>query len=221
MANDTHVLPGWLKGMAAFTAGKNNHSHYRFSLKTGLTTAVFILFISMFSVLAFVPSVRAQVTKIIAGVVPAPLGTLPGACPHISGGWVGSGVFIWPTSLHVISGTDYEPQLPHPAIDIAASLDSPVVAVDSGVVIFAGRNDYDLGYGNMVIIDHRNGWQSLYAHLDAVKTICGENVKQGQLIGLAGQTGNSPSVHLHFELWQVGANGQVDKVNPHLYLPKP
>ena len=112
------------------------------------------------SVLAFVPSVRAQVGRIIAGVVPTPLVSLPGACPHITGGWVGSGVFIWPTALHVISGYDYNIQL-HPAIDLAAALDAPVVAIDAGVVIFAGYNDYDYGYGNMVIIDHRNGWQSL------------------------------------------------------------
>jgi murein DD-endopeptidase MepM/ murein hydrolase activator NlpD len=72
----------------------------------------------------------------------------------------------------------------------------------------------------MVVIDHRNGWQSLYAHLDVVKIACGENVDQGQLIGLAGQTGNAPFPQLHFELWQT-INGQVNKVNPHLYLPQP
>ena len=190
-------------------------------MKTGLMSSILIVLIIAVSVLVFVPSVRAQVGRIIAGVVPAPLATLPGACPHTTGGTVGSGIFIWPTALHVISGSDYNLQTGHLAIDLAAAKDASVVAIDAGIVIFAGKNDFDLGYGNMVIVDHRNGWQSLYAHLDVVKVGCGENVKQGQLIGLAGQSGNSPTVHLHFELWQVNADGQVNKVNPHLYLPAP
>ncbi len=220
LAESTPASPAWPKRLSPITDIKYPHSHFRFSLRSGVTSAILVVLIMAVSVLAFVPSVRAQVGRIIAGVVPTPLVSLPGACPHITGGWVGSGVFIWPTALHYISGYDYNVQL-HPAIDLAASMDSPVVAVDTGVVIFAGYNDYDYGYGNMVIIDHRNGWQSLYAHLDAVKIVCGENVRQGQLIGLAGSTGNSSTVHLHFELWQVTPGGQVNKVNPHLYLPKP
>jgi murein DD-endopeptidase MepM/ murein hydrolase activator NlpD len=218
LAEGTRPSPAWPKRLAPITDPK--YPHYRFSRKSGVTSAVLVVLIMAISVLAFVPSVRAQVGKIIAGVVPTPLVSLPGACPRITGGWVGSGVFIWPTALHVISGSDYNIQL-HPAIDLAATLDSPVVAIDTGVVIFAGHNDYDYGYGNMVIIDHRNGWQSLYAHLDAVKIVCGENVKQGQVIGLAGETGNSSTVHLHFELWQITPGGQVNEVNPHLYLPMP
>ena len=219
LTEGTPASSTWPKRLAPITDHKYPHS--RFSLRNGVTSAVLVVLIMAVSVLAFVPSVRAQVGRIIAGVVPTPLVSLPGACPRTTGGRAGSGVFIWPTALHVISGMDYDPELPHPAIDVAAALDSPVVAIDDGVIIFAGRNDYDLGYGNMVIIDHRNGWQSLYAHLNAVKIVCGENVRQGQLIGLAGQTGNSSTLHLHFELWQVTANGQVNKVNPHLYLPKP
>jgi murein DD-endopeptidase MepM/ murein hydrolase activator NlpD len=218
LAEGTRPSPAGPKRKASIT--NHQYSHTRFSRRSGITSAILVVLIMAVSVLAFVPSVRAQVGRIIAGVVPTPLVSLPGACPHVTGGRVGSGVFIWPTALHYISGYDYNVQL-HPAIDLAVSMDSPVVAVDAGVVIFAGYNDYDYGYGNMVIIDHLNGWQSLYAHLDAVKIVCGENVRQGQLIGLAGETGNSSTVHLHFELWQITPGGQVNKVNPHLYLPKP
>ena len=221
LAEGTQSSPAWLKRLAS----KSNHPYHqaqtRFNLKTGITFALLIILIITVFVFAFVPSVQAQVGRIIAGVLPSPLESKPGACSSVKGGWVGSGVFIWPTALHMISGSDYDTSTGHLAIDLAASLDAPVVAMDAGVVIFSGQNNYNWGYGNTVIIDHRNGWESLYAHLDAVKTVCGENVRQGQLIGLAGQTGNSPTIHLHLELLQIGAGGQVNKVNPHLYLPQP
>jgi len=189
-------------------------------MKPGATSAVLVVLIIVVSVLVFVPSVRAQVGKLIASILPRALGAEPGACQSVEGGAVGSGVFVWPTILHNISGKDYNPgsQLYHPAIDIAAAKDSNVVAADAGVIVFAGWNNW--GYGNMVVIDHRNGWQSLYAHLDVVKVGCGENVDQGQLIGLAGQTGHVPFPQLHFELWQI-IEGQINRVNPHLYLPQP
>lgn len=220
LAEVTRPSPAWLKRLAPITDHKHPHSHYRSTLKTWFTSAVLVILIMAVSVLAFVPSVRAQVGKLIASILPGPLGAQPGACQSIEGGAVGSGVFVWPTTLHEISGKDYNPDSPlyHPAMDIAAAKDSTVVAADAGVVVYAGWNNW--GYGNMVMIDHRNGWQSLYAHLDVVKVGCGENVEQGQLIGLAGQTGNAPFPQLHFELWQT-INGQVNKVNPHLYLPQP
>ena len=220
MAEVTHPSPAWLKRLAPIANHKHPHSHYRFTMKTGIMSAVLVVLIMAVSVLAFIPSVRAQVGKLIASILPGPLGAQPGACQSVEGGTLGSGVFVWPTALHEISGKDFNPDSPlyHPAIDIAAPKDSTIVAADAGVVVYAGWNNW--GYGNMVVIDHRNGWQSLYAHLDVVKVGCGENVGQGQLIGLAGLTGNAPFSQLHFELWQT-ISGQVNKVNPHLYLPLP
>jgi murein DD-endopeptidase MepM/ murein hydrolase activator NlpD len=156
------------------------------------------------------------VVQLIASVLPAPLELQPGACKSVTGGVVGSGVFTWPTVSHKISGEDFSPNMGHMGIDLTAPEDSPVAAVDSGVIVYAGWNYW--GYGNMIIIDHRNNWQSLYAHLNVLKVKCGEGVRQGQLIGLAGQTGNAPKPHLHFELWN-SSGGRVIKVNPHLYLP--
>lgn len=139
----------------------------------------------------------------------------PGACGAVSGGAVGFGTFVWPTPQHWISGTDFHPELGHPAIDIAAGLDTAIWAVDAGVVVYAGWNTW--GYGNLTIIDHGNGWQSLYAHQDKILVQCGQSVGQGQLIGLAGMTGHATGPHLHFELWNL----KFGKVNPHLYLPPP
>jgi murein DD-endopeptidase MepM/ murein hydrolase activator NlpD len=134
----------------------------------------------------------------------------PGGCSGTYSGAVGTGGFMWPTSSHRISGNDYWSG--HLAIDIAAGLGSQIVAADSGVVVFAGWANG--GYGNMIMIDHGNGWQTLYAHLSQVKVGCGQSVAKGQVIGLAGSTGNSTGPHLHFE-----TRFQGGFVNPWYVLP--
>jgi len=137
-----------------------------------------------------------------------------GFCGVIKDGPVGNGTFIWPGTQKFLSGTDYLPQANHPAIDIAAGLGTAIYAVDSGVVVYSGWNDW--GYGNLLIIDHGNGWQSIYGHLFQVNVSCGQGVTQGQVVALAGSTGNSTGPHLHFEL-QSEIYG---KVNPKLFLIK-
>jgi LysM repeat protein len=139
----------------------------------------------------------------------------PGACGVISDGAVGYGYFIWPTNRHYLSGFDYSPETNHRGLDISGSLGEGLYAVDAGVIVYAGWNDW--GYGNMVVIDHGNGWQSLYAHMSALNVVCGESVGQGAVIGAVGSTGRSSGAHLHFELM----NSSYGKVNPWLYLPDP
>lgn len=90
----------------------------------------------------------------------------------------------------------------HAGIDIGASEGSSVVATRGGTVAFSGWMG---GYGNVVIINHGNGVQSLYAHNKALKVSSGQQVSQGQLIALVGSTGNSTGPHCHFEL---KVNGQ-------------
>ncbi|MGB7875953.1 MAG: peptidoglycan DD-metalloendopeptidase family protein, partial [Anaerolineales bacterium] len=85
----------------------------------------------------------------------------PGACDPVAGGAVGFGNFVWPTNKHFLSGFDYSPKSNHWGIDLAGSEGEGVYATDAGVVVYAGWNNY--GYGNMVMIDHGNGFQSLYA----------------------------------------------------------
>ncbi len=137
-----------------------------------------------------------------------------GACDPVTGGAVGYGAFVWPTNKHYLSGYDYSPKSNHWGIDIAGSEGEGVYAVDAGVIVYSGWNNY--GYGNMIIVDHGNGWQSLYAHLSAIYRFCGQSVGQGEAIGAIGSTGRSSGPHLHFELMTPSF-----KVNPWDFLPAP
>jgi murein DD-endopeptidase MepM/ murein hydrolase activator NlpD len=126
------------------------------------------------------------------------------------GGRVGTGTFMWPTyGPHTISGNNFSPS--HLGIDISAGEGDAILAADTGTVVFAGLSQY--GYGNMVQIDHNNGYATLYAHLSNIFVKMCENVGQGMQIGAAGNTGNSFGTHLHFE---IHLNGVA--VNPWDYL---
>jgi hypothetical protein len=136
-----------------------------------------------------------------------------GACqgPYLSSAQ-GNGYFIWPTDSHDTSlGNPYCEW--HHAIDINAPLGANVYASDGGVVVFSGWSSW--GYGNLVVIDHGNDWQTVYAHLSVIYVGCGYDVYKGDIIGLVGSTGNSTGPHLHFEI----QNANFGYVNPHDYLP--
>ena len=129
----------------------------------------------------------------------------------------GSGQFSWPVYGGITSpfGWRVHPiwhsQIFHAGIDIAADYGEPVVAADSGTVIYAGWMG---GYGNAVMIDHGGGLVTLYGHNSSLTVGVGENVARGQTIALAGSTGNSTGPHCHFE---VRVHGDV--VEPLNYLP--
>jgi len=116
--------------------------------------------------------------------------------PIPAGAARGTGVFSWPIdgALYI---TQYYWKL-HRAIDIGVPKGTPVYAADSGFVVYAGWNDQ--GYGKLVVIDHRNGFMTYYAHLSVVKVKVGMSVYKGQIIGLSGSTGRSTGPHLHFEI---------------------
>jgi len=130
------------------------------------------------------------------------------ACP---GGAVGSGGFTWPANEHSLSGNDYWSG--HLGIDIAAGEGAPVYAADSGVVTMAAGG-YNYGYGNVIQIDHGNGYSTLYAHLSNYFVGLCQSVSAGQQIGASGNTGNSQGAHLHFEVRQNGGF-----INPWFVLP--
>jgi murein DD-endopeptidase MepM/ murein hydrolase activator NlpD len=136
-----------------------------------------------------------------------------GACGPISGGAVGYGSFIYPTNKRYLSGFDWSPQTNHNGLDFAGNEGEAIYASDAGVIVYSGWNDY--GYGNMVMVDHGNGFQTLYAHMSALNVGCGQSVGQGEVIGAVGSTGRSSGSHLHFEI-MAGV-----KVNPWDYLPPP
>ena len=137
----------------------------------------------------------------------------PGYCGTQYTGYVGNGTFVYPTVQHYLSGYDFTPGTNHWGIDLAGQMGSAIYATDSGVIVYAGWNDW--GYGNVLVIDHGNGWQTLYAHLSQLNVGCGASVSQGQVIAAMGSTGRSSGPHLHFEI--MSASGV--RVNPHSYLP--
>jgi murein DD-endopeptidase MepM/ murein hydrolase activator NlpD len=98
----------------------------------------------------------------------------------------------------------------HTGLDYAAGTGVAIKAAGSGIVIWAGPRG---GYGNTVIIDHRNGLATLYAHQSRVNATVGQKVSTGQVVGFVGQTGMSTGPHLHFEVRELGA-----PVDPQWYL---
>jgi hypothetical protein len=135
-----------------------------------------------------------------------------GACQGNYTGAYGTGTFTWPTGDHKLSGNDYWSG--HLGIDLMAGPGLPIYAADSGVVVFAGWATG--GYGNTIMIDHGNGYQTLYAHLSVVSVKCGQSVMKGATIGYAGSTGNSTGPHLHFEVRYQGGF-----ISPWYVLPAP
>jgi murein DD-endopeptidase MepM/ murein hydrolase activator NlpD len=135
---------------------------------------------------------------------PAPEPSEPGP-PSSSG-------FIWPVQGRVSSY--YGPS--HPLgidIDQYNSPGAPIRAAASGVITFAGGNSC-CSYGFYVVINHQNGFETLYAHMASFAVSQGEYVNQGDVIGYVGLTGRTTGYHLHFE---VHLNGSI--VNPLDYLP--
>lgn len=121
---------------------------------------------------------------------------------------VGSGIFGWPASGRITQAYFGF----HPGLDVGGWVGAPVLAADSGHVVAAGWDN--TGYGNTVVLDHGNGFQTLYAHLDSFLVQPGDNVAKGQHIAQMGNTGNSTGPHLHFEIRQ----GTVQR-NPYGFLP--
>ncbi|MBP6883809.1 MAG: peptidoglycan DD-metalloendopeptidase family protein [Candidatus Pacebacteria bacterium] len=87
----------------------------------------------------------------------------------------------------------------HKGVDLAAPIGTPIKAAAAGRVSFA-RTGYNGGFGNLVIITHSNGTETLYAHQNSIATSVGAQVTQGQVIGYVGNTGRSRGAHLHFEV---------------------
>ena len=123
---------------------------------------------------------------------------------------VGTGAFIWPVPsctyltsrfglrVHPIYGTTKS----HTGVDIGAESGATIVAADGGTVVLAGVNS---GYGNCVMIDHGNGYKTLYGHMSSIAVTNGQTVSQGDTVGYVGSTGVSTGPHCHYEVWKDGA----------------
>ncbi|MBQ7096941.1 MAG: peptidoglycan DD-metalloendopeptidase family protein [Clostridia bacterium] len=122
----------------------------------------------------------------------------------------GSGTFTNPTAGNLSSRYGARWDRKHNGIDICGALNTAIKAADGGLVTYAGWMD---GYGNYVIIDHENGYQTAYAHCNSIDVAVGDRVTKGEEIAKMGSTGRSTGVHLHFE---VKKNGEF--VNPLEYV---
>ncbi len=119
----------------------------------------------------------------------------------------GTGTFAWP----VRGALSQKYWSKHLAIDIAVRTGTVVRTSDSGVVTFSGWDE--TGFGRRIVIDHCNGWVTLYAHMESLAVKAGAVVAKGALIGRSGNTGHSSGPHLHFQLER---NGRM--LNPLQYL---
>ncbi len=122
-----------------------------------------------------------------------------GSCAAGIAGSGGTGVWappIAPGSYTITQGF----YLGHSGVDLAADVGMPVLAADTGVVIFSGWVDDSWGYGILVVLDHGGGWTSYYAHLSSAGAGCGQTVSRGESVGAVGSTGTSSGTHLHFEM---------------------
>jgi murein DD-endopeptidase MepM/ murein hydrolase activator NlpD len=108
----------------------------------------------------------------------------------------GTGKFSWPVlSASLTSGFGVRWGKMHKGIDLSGNRN--ILASDNGRVESAGyRNDY----GNYIVVDHMNGYKTLYGHLSQILTSVGKTVEKGEKIGIMGSTGDSTGVHLHFEI---------------------
>lgn len=114
----------------------------------------------------------------------------------------GTGTFAWPAVEGMITSHVGERWgRYHKGIDIAGVDDRTIKAADNGEVVTA---EYQSGFGNKVVVDHNNGYETIYAHLASIDVEVGETVRKGNKLGVMGTTGNSTGVHLHFEIHKDG-----------------
>jgi murein DD-endopeptidase MepM/ murein hydrolase activator NlpD len=104
----------------------------------------------------------------------------------------------------------------HTGLDISASIGDRVAATADGVVVQAGMAGNYAGYGRVVIVNHGNGYQTLYGHLLRVTVMPGQQIRQGDIVGEVGMSGRTTGPHLHYEV-RVGAA----PINPYRFLNKP
>ncbi len=143
----------------------------------------------------------------IGQVIIVPDGVMPSARPSAprrrqitpdAGTMVASGSFVWPAGGRITQRFSWY----HKAVDIANRSAPNILAADSGKVVYA--NCLTWGYGCHVIIDHGNGFRTLYAHLSKLYVSVGQGVARGSALGRMGSTGRSTGTHVHFEVIKNG-----------------
>lgn len=151
----------------------------------------------------YIDGIAQSETVIETVVVKEPVTEIVEVGRYLSNGVIlenaGTGAFGWPTGGGVRISRGFAGQYPaHNGVDIAGPYGTPIYAADSGVVTTAKYTRY--GYGVYAVINHGNGYETLYGHCSSLVVSYGQQVVKGQLIGYMGSTGNSTGNHLHFEI---------------------
>jgi len=134
-------------------------------------------------------------------IISSPRSSLANQLTPNAGAVSATGIWIWPTQGMITQ----QFRSWHKGLDIANHNGGNILAADSGTVIVAGWLD-NTGYGNRIMIDHGNGYQTLYGHLSKITVVVGQTVKRGDVIGSMGSTGRSTGTHLHFEIRSDAGN---------------
>jgi len=152
----------------------------------------------------FIPGIKGKTRKADK--------SLPGPPPKSRKIVVEKGKFAWPVKGTVVSPYGMRNDVMHQGIDIAAPRNTPILASESGTVVYSGSGMK--GYGNVVILKHAGDFYTVYAHNEKNLVKAGEKVNKGSAIALVGDTGNAEACHVHFEVRQ-------DKKtrNPLFFLP--
>ena len=100
----------------------------------------------------------------------------------------------------------------HTGVDISAPMGTPIKATADGIVMYANWN---AGYGRCVIVDHGNGYQTLYGHMSHIDVVDGQEIRQGEVVGLVGSSGRSTGTHVHYEV-----RVHSTPVNPYRFLAR-
>jgi murein DD-endopeptidase MepM/ murein hydrolase activator NlpD len=153
------------------------------------------------------------VLRLVAAVAAALACAAPAAAHTDSGTGL---VLEWPANGVVTRGFGYDGPEWHAGIDIGTLTSLDITAAGPGRVTAIGYAQGFEGYGNVVLVDMGNGLEALYAHLSSVGVRVGEQIVQGQKLGLAGCTGICTGTHLHFELREDGT-----AFDPASLLPTP
>lgn len=151
------------------------------------------------------PAGQSENRYVVEGVIRA--GKIQAPPPQLPSNFIPSGNFLSPlrNPPRLLVTTRFRSG--HPGIDMSTELGTPLYAISDGVVSSTGSSIW--AYGKVVVIDHGNGMQSLYAHMSRIDVKVGDYVTQNSLIGAVGSTGNSTGPHVHLE---VHNNGRA--INP-------
>ncbi len=126
--------------------------------------------------------------------------TAPKSNPNNNGNWavVGTGTFSWPVGGRCVTNYYW---YGHAGLDVSLRMGAAVSAADTGTVTYASWASgtyYD--YGNLIVVNHGNGFETFYAHLSGINVVPGQIVEKGQLIGASGNSGRSSGPHIHIEI---------------------